>query len=99
MHPKVHKQFSGKDADGFITQEKVPDRFKRWLQESTQGNTQIHSLGRLQDIIDKAKRNIWSLSNKDRKTFMIHLTQEIRERIIDGILDDFREDDAFAKQI
>ncbi|KAJ0417780.1 AAA domain-containing protein [Aspergillus carlsbadensis] len=30
---------------------------------------------------------------------MDHLTQEIRERIIDGILDDFREDDALAKQI
>ncbi|KAL3444860.1 hypothetical protein BJX65DRAFT_319748 [Aspergillus insuetus] len=60
MYPEIHKQFSGKDADGFITQEKIPDRFKRWLQEST---------------------------------------QETKERIIDGILDDFREDDAFAKQI
>jgi superfamily I DNA and/or RNA helicase len=99
MYPEIHRQFSGKDADGFITQEKVPDRFKRWLQQSTQGTTQIHSLGRLQDIIDKAKRNIWSLSDKDRKTLILHLTQEIRERIIDGILDDFREDDAFAKQI
>jgi hypothetical protein len=99
MYPGIHAQFSGKEAEGFITQEKVPDRFKRWVQESTKGNTQIHSLGRLQDIIEKAKRNVWSLSDNDRKTLMNHLMQEIRERIIDGILDDFREDDAFAKQI
>jgi len=99
MYPGIHAQFSGKDAEGFITQEKVSDRFKRWVQESTKGDTQTHSLGRLQDIIEKAKRNVWSLSDNDRKTLMNHLMQEIRERIIDGILDDFREDDAFAKQI
>ncbi|KAL2814041.1 hypothetical protein BJX63DRAFT_393349 [Aspergillus granulosus] len=99
LYPEIHKQFSGEDADGFVTQEKIPDRFKRWIRGSTQGKVSNYSLEEPRNVIDKAKRNIWDLSGKDRNTLLSQLLQEVRERIIDEILDDFREDDALAKQI
>ncbi|KAL3467220.1 hypothetical protein BJX64DRAFT_192492 [Aspergillus heterothallicus] len=99
LYPEIHQQFSGKDADGFVTREKPPDRFRQWVQGSTQRDSSNNSLGKSRNVIDRAKRNIWDLSDKDRGTLLKNLQQEIRERIIDGILDDFREDDGLAKEI
>ncbi|KAF9729289.1 hypothetical protein PMIN01_12979 [Paraphaeosphaeria minitans] len=100
-HPEIGRQFAEADEDGFEIAGRHP--FDIWASTGTTGfdiaGGHLQTLPTYDDLLEKAKRNVHSLTRAERDRIRNVWVQEVRDIALDDIFERVKKTEKIHKQI
>lgn len=96
LYPLIHRQFNRVDEDGFTTIGGEP--FDIWASEELTEQSDGASTKTIEQVLDQATENVYSVSVHDRKRLVAHWVDSIRDEKSNKLFDEVKAVDQSGQQ-